>query len=69
MDAVIFISITLFLVIAQLNAPATTVASETDAADFQPEDTTRTAKINDSYYEDPDAFMEIAHALGFPKER
>lgn len=68
MDAVIFISITLFLVIAQLNAPATAVASQADATDFQPEDVTRTAKINELYYEDPDAFMEIAHALGFPKE-
>ena len=25
----------------------------------------REMKLNDGYYEDPDAFMEMAHALGF----
>ena len=25
----------------------------------------REMKLNDNYYDDPDAFMEMAHALGF----
>ena len=27
----------------------------------------RVSKLNENFYEDQDAFMEIAHALGFPK--
>lgn len=29
----------------------------------------RKSKLNDNYYEDQKAFMEVAQALGFPKER
>lgn len=63
MDAVIFITFALILTVMQKdikdNKDIKTVK------DYMPEDTTRTAKLNDSFYEDEDAFMEIAHALGF----
>ena len=29
----------------------------------------RVSKLNENFYEDQDAFMHVAHALGFPKER
>lgn len=63
MDAVIFITFALILTVMQKD-----VKDNKDiktVKDYMPEDTTRTAKLNDSFYEDEDAFMEIAHALGF----
>ena len=63
MDAVIFITFALILTVMQKD-----VKDNKDiktVKDYMPEDTTRTAKLNDSFYEDVDAFMEIAHALGF----
>lgn len=30
------------------------------------EDTPRTAKLNEAFYEDPNAFTEISSVLGFP---
>ncbi|MCM1219026.1 MAG: hypothetical protein NC548_31475 [Lachnospiraceae bacterium] len=64
MDAVIFICICLFFVIKQLNGVET---NETAVNNIEVEDTTRIAKINDSYFEDDYAFMDIASQLGFPK--
>lgn len=63
MDAVIFIGICLYIVVRQVN-----LSSDTDDTfeTMEAEDTTRVAKLNDAFYEDPDAFMDIAHALGFP---
>lgn len=63
MDAVIFISICVLFVVKQLQSVDTT---EEVLDKMEREDLTRVAKLNDSFYEDPDAFMDIAHALGFP---
>lgn len=63
MDAVIFICICLFFVIRQMNEGE---SNETALDHIQKEDVTRTAKLNDNFYEDENAFMDIAHALGFP---
>lgn len=63
MDAVIFICICLFFVVKELQTADT---NETVIENIQKEDTARVAKLNESFYEDTDAFMDIAHALGFP---
>lgn len=63
MDAVIFITFALILTVMQKDVKANKDIKT--VKDYMPEDTTRTAKLNDSFYEDEDAFMEIAHALGF----
>lgn len=64
MDAVLFITLAVVLVFMQYNKP-----EETDEFDkIKSEDITREARLNESYYEDPNAFCEIANALGFPKE-
>lgn len=60
MDAVIFITFALILTVMQKD-----VKDIKTVKDYMPEDTTRTAKLNANFYEDEDAFMEIAHALGF----
>ena len=62
MDAAIFIIISLVFVLMQVSKEDTN--SEV-LEHIEKEDMTRTAKLNDSFYEDPDAFMDIAHALGF----
>lgn len=68
MDAVIFGIIAIVLTILSMykgdtESPAGATTS------VKPEDTTRTTKLNDSYYEDDNAFTEISSALGFPKSR
>lgn len=63
MDAILFIGIAVFMTIMSLSKPDV----KQDIADIVKEDVTREAKLNDAYYEDQEAFMEIAHALGFPK--
>lgn len=64
MDAVLFTGIAVVLVVMQMYKPDDASSS---SKDIIVEDVTRVAKLNDSFYEDPDAFSEIAHALGFPK--
>lgn len=64
MDAVIFITIALVLFAMQVMQPNKT--SE-NGVEYSVEDVTREAKLNDSFYEDEDAFSEIIHALGFPR--
>ena len=64
MDAVLFTGIAVVLVVMQMYKPDEASSS---SKDIVVEDVTRVAKLNDSFYEDPDAFSEIAHALGFPK--
>lgn len=64
MDAVLFTGIAVVLVVMQMYKPDDASSS---SKDIVVEDVTRVAKLNDSFYEDPDAFSEIAHALGFPK--
>ena len=64
MDAVLFTGIAVVLVVMQMYKPDDASSS---SKDIVVEDVTRVAKLNDSFYEDPDAVSEIAHALGFPK--
>lgn len=64
MDAVLFTGVAVVLVVMQMYKPDDASSS---SKDIVVEDVTRVAKLNDSFYEDPDAFSEIAHALGFPK--
>ena len=65
MDALIFISIALFIVLKHLNSIET--AADTVVKDIDVEDTTRTAKLNETFYQDENAFSEMINALGFPK--
>lgn len=64
MDAVIFISIALVMFTMQVLHPK---ASAEDSEEYIAEDVTREAKLNETFYEDEDAFSEIIHALGFPR--
>lgn len=68
MDAVIFLSLALFLTIKTLNSTEPETKTQREIDSMTVEDTTRVAKLNDSFYEDPNAFSEIINALGFPKE-
>lgn len=63
MDAILFIGLALGTTIYLL------FSKNEDAGDatVELEDVTREAKLNDSYYEDPNAFSLIINALGFPK--
>lgn len=64
MDAVLFIGFALFLTISMVFFDK----GDPEAITVKPEDTTREAKLNDAFYEDPNAFSLIINALGFPKE-
>ena len=64
MDAVLFIGLALFLT----NSMVFFDKGDPEAATVVSEDTTREAKLNDSFYDDPNAFSLIINALGFPKE-
>ena len=63
MDAVIFITIAIVYTISLLSKKEVVKKSD----NIVKEDVTREAKLNSNFYEDPNAFMEIANALGFPK--
>lgn len=63
MDAIVFIFVALLWTL-RLEKPQSNSEIKT-VKDYAPEDTTRVTKLNEDFYEDPDAFMEIAHALGF----
>lgn len=68
MDAVIFGIIAVIMTMLSIYKPD----SETSGPvldNLVPEDTTRTTKLNESFYEDPNAFSEISSALGFPRHR
>lgn len=64
MDAVLFIGFALFLTISMVFYDK----GDTESLTVKPEDMTREAKLNDAFYEDPNAFSLIINALGFPKE-
>lgn len=66
MDAIIFIMIALVLVIRADRVPESEAAK---TVEYVAEDTQRTTMLNETFYEDKEAFYEIAHALGFPKEQ
>lgn len=66
MDALIYMIFALVIVIKVVNT--TNVEEATKLTESSKDMQNRVAKINESYYEDLDAFSEIIHALGFPKE-
>lgn len=63
MDAVLYIVFVLGLYMYYSSKKVTTPKKTTEEI----EDITRVAKLNDTFYEDPNAFMKIANALGFPR--
>lgn len=63
MDAVLYIVFALGLYMYYSNRKVTTSKKTAEEV----EDITRVAKLNDTFYEDPNAFMKIANALGFPR--
>ena len=66
MDAVVFLLLS--VVIAWRVMEGGDVEVGKSKVVVEPEDTiNRTAKLNDTFYEDPNAFMEIASALGFSR--
>ena len=65
MDALLFMILALVLVIREVN---TQVSDDIEVFEESQCDSERVAKLNETFYEDPDAFSEIIHALGFPKE-
>lgn len=69
MDAVIFGIVAVVMTLHAIYGPETETSTGPAVSNFTPEDTTRTTKLNDSFYEDPNAFTEISSALGFPKSR
>lgn len=64
MDGIVFIIIALVFVFKDMNTPAVDLDVEQVV-----EDTTRVAKVNETYYDDPHAFSIIINNLGFPKQR
>ncbi len=64
MDAILFIGFTLGLTIYLMFFDK----NSAEDTPVQVEDMTREAKLNDAFYEDPNAFSLIINALGFPKE-
>ena len=68
MDAVIFISVALFLTLKIMYGKEAETPTQKAIDKMVVEDVTRTAKLNESFYEDPNAFSEIINALGYPKE-
>ena len=64
MDGLVFIIIALVFVFKDMNTATVDVNEEQVV-----EDTTRVAKLNETYYDDQHAFSEIINALGFPRGR
>lgn len=64
MDGLVFIIIALVFVFKDMN----TVTVDVDEEQVV-EDTMRVAKVNETYYDDANAFSEIINALGFPRGR
>lgn len=71
MDAVVFISIALFYVWKVISTDEQDIRQQTEeSADVQEvvtDNSTRVAKLNDTYYKDENAFSAMINALGFPK--
>ena len=63
MDAVIFIFLAMGLTIKAIYGKEEVTATTFDVV---PEDTARSSKLNDTFYEDTSAFTTIVTALGFP---
>lgn len=67
MDAIVFIILTLVLVLSPDKSTSNVTAGDDGESTFIKEDIARTAKLNDSYYKDENAFSEMINELGFPK--
>lgn len=67
MDAVIFIVLAIVFVFMDMKHEPVTIDDE--VTESLTEDNKRVAKLNDAYYDDPNAFSIIINALGFPKGR
>lgn len=63
MDAILFISLALGTTVYLLYSKG----DDAGNVAVEVEDVTREAKLNDAYYDDPNAFSLIINALGFPK--
>lgn len=63
MDAILFIGLALGTTIYLLYKKT----DDSEEVVVEVEDVTREAKLNDSFYDDPNAFSLIINALGFPK--
>lgn len=66
MDGLIFIIIAIVFVALDGRAPA-----QNEEVNNEPEYEsveTRVTKVNENYYDDPNAFSKIINALGYPKE-
>lgn len=63
MDAVIVIGIAMIFTVKNVFFGTPEVS---DAALIK-EDTTRVTKLNDTFYDDPNAFCTIINMLGYPK--
>lgn len=69
MDAVVFLVIALVFTYYNLKDTDTVETVNTATLENESEvNVNRVAKVNDTYYEDLNAFSEIINALGFPKE-
>lgn len=67
MDLVIFSIIAIVLTFTTMKAETDSSIKSSKTVTAVVEDTTRTTKLNDAFYDDPNAFTEISRALGFPK--
>ena len=75
MDGLVFMILTLVLTVLSLNKKEevntnalSTEIQESDCSELSKENVERVSKLNDSFYEDPNAFSRIINMLGFPKE-
>ena len=60
----------IFIIIATVFAVLDSKMTESDDTEVVEEvyDSTRTTKLNEEFYDNPNAFSKIINALGFPKE-
>ena len=67
MDGLLFIIMAIVFVI--LDSKATVDDSSVSVEETVYETSTRVTKLNEEFYDDPQAFSKIINALGFPKGR
>lgn len=67
MDGLLFIIMAIAFVI--LDSKSAVDDSSVDVEDAVYETGTRVTKLNEEFYDDPQAFSAIINALGFPKGR
>lgn len=67
MDALLFMVLALILTVRSVYGVNENTVEE--VIEEQPVSADRQTKLNDTFTSEPEAFSEIIHALGFPKER